>query len=59
MRILEARVEAGETVPVHTHRWPGVQYLVSIADFVRRDGDGEVVVDSRALNLPNQRPLVL
>ncbi len=59
VRVLEARVEAGETVPVHTHRWPGVQYLVSIADFVRRDGDGEVVVDSRALNLPNQRPLVL
>ena len=59
VRVLDARVEAGDTVPVHTHRWPGVQYVVSFADFVRRDGDGEVLVDSRAMDFPREGPLVL
>jgi hypothetical protein len=59
VRVLEARVEAGETVPLHTHRWPGVQYFLSLADFVRRDARGEVVVDSRATQRPDTRPLVL
>jgi len=52
-------VPCGETVPVHTHRWPAVQYLVSIADFVRRDADGEVLVDSRTMKFPREGPLVL
>jgi hypothetical protein len=34
-------------VPVHTHRWPGVLYIFSSADFVRRDGDGNVLLDTR------------
>jgi len=59
VRVLDARVEAGDTVPAHTHRWPGVHYVVSIADFVRRDGDREVLVDSRAMDFPRERPLVL
>jgi hypothetical protein len=59
VRVLAARVEAGDTVSAHTHRWPGVQYVVSTADFVRRDGDGEVLVDSRAMDFPRERPLVL
>ena len=59
VRVLVARVEAGDTVPVHTHRWPGVQYIVSFADFVRRDGDGQVLVDSRAMEFPREGPFVL
>jgi hypothetical protein len=59
VRVLEARVEAGQTVPVHTHRWPGVQYVVSFADFVRRDGDGQVLVDSRAMDFPREGSIVL
>ena len=59
MRVIEAQVEAGDTVPLHTHRRPGVQYFLSLADFVRRDGNGDVVVDSRAIELPLERPLVL
>ena len=46
-------------MPLHTHRWPGVQYFLSLADFVRRDANREVVVDSRAMRLPEERPLVL
>ncbi|MEP6910581.1 MAG: cytoplasmic protein [Actinomycetota bacterium] len=59
VRVLDARVEAGDTVPVHTHRWPGVQYIVSFAELVRCDGDGEVLVDSRAMDFPKEAPLVL
>ena len=59
VRVLDTRVEAGDTVPLHTHRWPGVQYIVSFAEFVRRDGAGKVLVDSRAMDFPKETPLVL
>jgi len=49
VRVIDTRVPAGETVPLHTHHWPGVLYIVSWSHFVRRDGDGHVQMDSRAL----------
>ena len=58
VRVLEARVEAGGTVP-RTHRWPGVQYRLRAANFVRRDGNGSVLLDSREMDLPKEGPLVL
>ena len=48
VRVLDTRIAAGETVPLHTHRWPSALYILSWSDFVRRDGEGKVVVDSRA-----------
>ena len=59
VRVLEARVEAGDTVPLHTHRWPGVQYFLSLSSFVRRDAEGAVVVDSCALSLPEEAPFAI
>jgi hypothetical protein len=47
VRVLETRVPAGHRVPLHTHRWAGVQYIMGWSDFVRRDHDGEIVADSR------------
>jgi hypothetical protein len=47
VRVLETHVPAGEVVPVHTHRWPSVLYVLSRSDFVRRDADGHVLLDSR------------
>ncbi|HUI50229.1 MAG TPA: hypothetical protein VLX60_00530 [Terriglobales bacterium] len=47
VRVLETRIPAGHTVPVHTHRWPGVVYVLSASDFVRRDGEGNVLLDTR------------
>jgi hypothetical protein len=47
VRVLDTRIGPGETVPVHTHRWPGVLDIFSSADFVRRDGDGNVLLDTR------------
>ena len=52
VRILETVIAAGELTPVHTHRWANVQYVVSAADFVRRDGNGKVTLDTRAAGAP-------
>jgi hypothetical protein len=47
VRVLEAWVAPGDTVPVHTHRWPSVLHVVISSDFVRHDPNGKVVLDSR------------
>ncbi len=47
VRVLDTRIAPGETVPLHTHRWPAAYYVVSGGDFVRRDAQGAVVADSR------------
>lgn len=47
VRVLDTRIAPGETVPLHTHRWPSTLYLVNWSDFVRRDGAGTVLADSR------------
>ncbi len=52
VRVLETVVAPGETVPVHTHRWPSVLHVVSMDDFVRRDETGRVLVDMRQTKTP-------
>jgi hypothetical protein len=47
VRYLEVIIRPGESVPVHTHRWSSVIYVQSTSDFIRRDGDGRVLFDSR------------
>jgi len=58
VRILEVRIPPGETVPVHTHRWPSAIYVAKQGDFIRRDGDGHLLFDSRTLGPPPTEPLV-
>jgi hypothetical protein len=47
VRVLDGVVQPGQTVPVHTHRWAGVLYVLGSSDFVRRDPEGVVLVDTR------------
>jgi len=47
VRVLETTIAPGQTTPVHTHRWPGVLYVLSFGHFVRRDGQGALLVDTR------------
>lgn len=47
VRVLDVRIAPGQTVPVHTHKWPSVVYVQSTSDFIRRDGEGKVIFDSR------------
>ena len=49
VRVLEAWIAAGDTVPMHSHRWPSVIHVISASDFVRYDPQGHVVMDSRTL----------
>jgi beta-alanine degradation protein BauB len=55
VRVLDGRVAPGATVPVHTHRWGGVLYILATSDFVRRDPAGNVLADTRE---SNSRPAV-
>jgi len=47
VRVLDTVLRAGQRTPVHTHRWPATLYVMSWSDFLRRDADGNVIVDSR------------
>jgi hypothetical protein len=49
VRVLDTRIPAGDIVPVHTHRWPAIYYTIAAGDFVRRDGEGNVLFDSRTV----------
>lgn len=47
VRILDTKLCAGERTPLHSHEWPAALYVLSWSDFVRRDRDGAILVDSR------------
>ena len=49
VRVLDARIPPGQTVPLHTHRWPSTLYILTWSDFVRRDAKGRVLADSSHL----------
>ena len=59
VRVLQTRIAPGELVPVHTHRWPSVLYVLSWSDFVRRDASGAVLLDSRMIPAFRSPPTVL
>jgi hypothetical protein len=58
VRVVHTHIPAGELVPVHTHRWPGVVYVMSWSDFIRRDDNGNVLMDSRTIGPPPKIPSV-
>jgi hypothetical protein len=59
VRVLETRIPPGDLVPVHTHRWPSVLYILSWSDFIRRDASGTVVLDSRTAGAVGSPPPVV
>ena len=58
VRVLDTRIAPGQTVPVHTHRWSSVLYVLGWGDFVRRDDTGRVLVDTRTQPPPSKPPTV-
>jgi hypothetical protein len=48
VRVLDTRIGPGERTPVHTHQWPAVHYVLAWSDFVRRDADETILLDTRA-----------
>jgi hypothetical protein len=59
VRVLETRILAGQTTALHTHRWPNVQYVLRSPDFIRRDGEGAVLLDTRSAGRSPQSPATL
>ncbi|MBI1258177.1 MAG: hypothetical protein GC204_11960 [Chloroflexi bacterium] len=55
VRVVRTHVPPGERTAVHTHRWSGILQVISWSQFVRRDAEGNVLVDSR-LNPALQSP---
>jgi len=49
IRVLDTKIPPGLTTPLHTHRWPGALYILSWSEFVRRDRESRVVLDSRTM----------
>jgi len=47
VRVLDTRIEPGQTTKLHTHQWPASHYVLSWSDVVRRDEQGNVTLDSR------------
>ena len=59
VRVLDTRIAPGDTVPLHTHRWTAVHEIKSWSDFVRRDADGKVLVDTRGRPAPASLPHIV
>jgi len=49
VRVLETVIRAGETAPVHTHLVGHVLIVEGGSRFIRRDPDGNVLLDTRTL----------
>lgn len=56
VRVLDTWIAPGDTVPLHTPRWPAVHQIMS---FVRRDAEGKVQVDTRSRPGPATLPAVM
>ena len=50
--MLETRIRAGETTPVHTHGAPTATFVMSGSSFIRRDEHGNVLLDTKAIDPP-------
>ena len=56
VRVLEVVIPPGAFVPVHTHRWSAVMQVISASDFVRRDENGQVLLDTRTVPSTSAQP---
>lgn len=59
VRVLDTLIRAGDSTPMHTHACPSVFYIISWSDFVRYDGEGNVLVDTRKRENGEVPPSVL
>jgi len=50
VRVLDTKIPPGEMTSLHTHSLPSSLYFLSFSDFIRYDGEGNVLVDSRTLS---------
>ena len=48
VRVLETTIGPDRTVPLHTHRWRSVLYVLPAGHVVRRDHEGRLLSDTRS-----------
>ena len=48
VRVLDTRLAPGDQTPIHSHKSSAALYVMSWSDFLRRDAEGNVIVDSRS-----------
>jgi hypothetical protein len=48
VRVLEVTLAPMLLEPLH-HQWPSVLYIMEAGDFIDRDGDGNIIMDTRQL----------
>lgn len=56
VRVIHTHIPPGHLVPVHTHRWPALAYVMSGSDFIRRDHEDKILLDSRHATSPPKLP---
>jgi hypothetical protein len=54
VRVVDFRVKPGDTVPLHTHRWPTVNYVIALSEFLSFDRNGNLKLDSRDGEAPQR-----
>ena len=54
VRVLDTFIRPGQKTPLHTHGWPAALYVLSVGEFIRRDENVAVILDSR--NSPHPLP---
>lgn len=59
VRVLEVTVLPKETEALHHHQWPSVLHIMETGDFIRRDGDGNVIADSRKFKKQPALPITI
>jgi hypothetical protein len=59
VRVLEVTLLPGQVEPLHHHQFPSVLYVMEGGDFLDRDGDGNVIFDSRKLPSPPKLPMAI
>lgn len=59
VRVLDVRIAPGQTVPVHTHKWFSIIHVKSAGDFIRRDGNGKLLFDSRNAGSAENEPTIV
>jgi quercetin dioxygenase-like cupin family protein len=52
VRVLRTLIPPGETTAVHTHPSPSVIHTLSFSHYLRRDGSGTVIQDTRTSDTP-------
>lgn len=59
VRVLEVTMAPSTVEPLHSHQWPSVLYIQSAGDFIDRDAEGEIILDTRTLPEPMTFPMTI